>query len=211
MDSIAITGNIRTDLGGKFARAARREGQVPCVIYGGENNVHFSAPPMSFKKLIYTPDFRLAEIEAGGKTYKCIVKDIQFHPVTDEILHIDFLELVDGHKLNVEIPVRFRGVAPGTKAGGKLTQKLRRVKVKTTPDKLVNELFIDISGLQLGNSVKVRDIELKEEMELMTSPGIPVASVEVPRALKSAQAGAAGEEEGEGEGAESEEAEGGAE
>ena len=205
MKSIAITGNTRTDLGKKATKAVRREGSVPCVIYGGENVVHFSASTKDFKHLIYTPDFKTADISVNGTNYNCIVKSIQFHPVTDEIMHIDFVELVNGTKMKVEIPVRFKGIAPGTKSGGKMTQKLRRVKVKTTPEYLTDELFVDVTALELGQSVKVRDIVLGEGMELETSPGIPVASVEVPRALRSAQAGEG--EEGE-EGAEGESAEG---
>lgn len=199
MKSIAITGNTRNSLGKKSSKLIRREGQVPCVIYGGGENVHFTAERMGFKHLVYTPDFKVAEITVDGNVHKCIVKAIQFHPVTDEIMHIDFLKLIDGTKMKVEIPIRFKGVAPGTKAGGKLTQKLRRVKVKTTPEYLTDELFVDINELQLGFSVKVKDIELKEGMELETSPGIPVASVEVPRALRSAQAEGEAGEEGEGE------------
>ncbi len=194
MKSIAITGNLRNDLGKKSTKAVRRSGLVPCVIYGGENNVHFTAESKGFKHLVYTPDFKTAEISVDGSNYKCIVKSIQFHPVSDEIQHIDFLELVDGNKMKVEIPVRFQGVAPGTRSGGKLTQKLRRVKVKTTPEYLTDELFIDVTALELGQSVKVKDIQLGEGMELETSPGIPVASVEVPRALRSAMDGDDGEE-----------------
>lgn len=188
MESIAITGNPRNGLGKKFSKLARREGNIPCVIYAnGKDNVHFSTKPKNFKSLVYTPDFKLADISVDGTTYKCIVKDIQFHPVTDEIMHVDFLQLVDGNSMKVEIPVRFKGVAPGTKSGGKLMQKLRKVKVKTKPEFLTDALYIDINQLELGQSVKVRDIELKEGMELETSAGIPVASVEVPRALRSAQ------------------------
>lgn len=186
MESIVITGNPRTDLGKKATKAVRREGNIPCVIYGGEENVHFTADVKDFKLLIYTPDFKIAEINVDGKTYKCIVKFLQFDPVSDEVQHVDFLELVNGTKMKVEIPIRFKGIAPGTKAGGKLTQKLRKVKVKTKPEFLTDELFVDVTRLELGQSVKVRDIELLEGMELETSPGIPVASVEVPRALRSA-------------------------
>lgn len=195
MKSFAITGTPRTETGTKYAKNARREGLVPCVIYGGDDVKHFTAPTSAFKGLVYTPDFHVVEVEIDGKSSRCILKDIQFHPVTDAIMHVDFLQLVDGQPLKANIPIRFKGVAPGTKAGGKLIQKLRVVKVKTTPDKLVDEVYVDISGVELGQSVKVKDIELGEEMELMTSPGIPVASVEIPRALRSAQAGGDGEEE----------------
>ncbi len=188
MESIAIKGNKRTDLGKRAAKLARQTNEVPCVIYGGENVVHFTAPVLDFTKLVYTADFNLVEIEVDGKTYKCILKDMQFHPVTDNLMHIDFLELVDGQAIKVELPVRFKGQAPGVKTGGKLYQKLRTVKIKTTPEHLVDELLVDVSELQLGQSIRVRDIEISKEMEMMTTPGIPVASVEVPRALRSLEA-----------------------
>jgi large subunit ribosomal protein L25 len=211
MESIAIKGNIRTDLGGKAAKMIRKANEVPCVIYGGENVVHFTAPVLDFKKLVYTADFKLVEIEVDGKTYKCILKDMQFHPVTDNLLHIDFIELVDGQTVKVDIPIHFTGVAPGVKTGGKLYQKLRAAKIKTTPEYLIDELLLDISELKLGDSIRVRDIEIREGMEMMSPPGIPVASVEVPRALRSAEAEAEEEAAEEAAAAAAEEAEAAAE
>ncbi|MEM9819651.1 MAG: 50S ribosomal protein L25/general stress protein Ctc [Bacteroidota bacterium] len=191
MESIAISGNVRTDLGKKHNKALRRNGDVPCVIYGGDEVVHFSSPERDFKSLIYTPDFKLVDITVDGKKYECILKDIQFHPVTDEILHIDFLRLIPGRKIKVEIPIKFKGEAPGVKEGGKLMQKVRRVMIKTTPDKVVDELFVDVSELNLGHSVRVRDVQVEEGMEIMNALGIPVASVETPRALRSATSASA--------------------
>lgn len=201
MESVAIQATTRPETGKKATKATRKAGEVPCVIYGGENVVHFSGKPLAFRELVYTPEFKLAEIELDGNVYKCILKDIQFHPVTDEILHIDFLQLVEGKPLKVMIPIKFKGQAPGVKIGGRLTQKVRKVKVKTTPEKLVPELFVDISSLQLDQSVRIRDIEIKDGMEVMTSMSIPVATVETPRALRSAgaAAAAAAEEEAEAE------------
>ncbi|MEM1323329.1 MAG: 50S ribosomal protein L25/general stress protein Ctc [Bacteroidota bacterium] len=201
MESIAINGTARAAIGKKATKAIRKAGLVPCVIYGGENNVHFTAPVNEFRHLVYTPDFKLAEITVDGNSYKCILKDLQFHPVTDDLMHLDFLLLVDGHSINLELPVRFRGTAPGTKEGGKLMQKLRRVKIKTTPEHLVDELLVDISSLELGQSIRVRDIEHNEGIEIVSAGGTPVGSVEVPRALRSATAAiedgeeAAGDEE----------------
>ena len=193
MESVAISGTARAEINKKSTKAARRAGLVPCVIYGGEKVVHFTSDAKSFKPLVYTGAFKLADITVDGSTHKCILKDLQFHPVTEELMHLDFIELVDGHPVKVEIPVQFKGAAPGVKTGGKLIQKVRKIKVKTTPDKLVDALFADISNLQLSQSVRVRDVELVEGMELMNPPGIPVASVEVPRALRSA-ASKAGED-----------------
>ncbi len=188
MESVAIKGKIRTELGEKAAKVTRLANEVPCVIYGGENVVHFTAPVLGFKKIVYTADFKLVEIEIDGKTYKCILKDMQFHPVTDKLLHMDFIELVDGQAVKVEIPIHFKGVAPGVKTGGKLYQKLRAAKIKTTPEHLVDELLVDVSDLELGQSIRVKDIEIGEGMEIMNHPGNPVASVEIPRALRSLEA-----------------------
>ncbi len=196
MDSIAINGTPRSGTGKKDAKQARREGLVPCVIYGGGEVVHFTTTPKEVKGVVYTPEFKEVSITVDGKAHKCILKDLQFHPVSDELLHMDFLKLVPGNPIKVSIPVRCTGVSPGVMGGGRLTQKLRAVKVKATPEGLVGELTVDISELLLGHSVRVRDIVLGDGMELMTSPGIPIATVETPRVLKSL------EEEEEEEGAE---------
>jgi len=199
METVAVNGTIRTEVGKKATKAVRKQGQVPCVIYGGDQVIHFTSAPGAFKQLIFTPEFKLAEITLDGTAYKCILKDAQYHPVTDEIVHMDFLQLIDGQNIIVNIPVAFKGVSPGVKAGGKLISKLRTIKIKTTPDQVVNQLFVDISELVLGNSVRVRDVEVTDKMLVMNPAATPVASVEIPRALKSAEAG---EEE---EGAEAEE------
>jgi len=205
MESIKIAGELRKETGSKFAKAYRRAGMVPCELYGGDLNIHFTATPLSLKHLVYTPDFKVAELEIDGQSYRAIMKSIQFHPVSDEILHIDFLRLVDGSPVKVEVPVRFTGVAPGVKAGGKLTQKVHRVQIKTLPKDLVDQVVLDISKLKLGQSVRVRDIPVDSGIEILNNPGIPLASIAIPRALKSAGAGADGDEEGEGEDAPAEE------
>ena len=190
MEILTVKGEKRANAGTKFARADRKAGLIPCVVYGRNGNTHFTTIKKEVKTLVYTPDFKLAEVEIDGAKHKCILKDIQFHPVTDEIMHIDFLELTDGHPVRVELPVRFKGVSPGVKAGGTLMQNMRRVKVKTTPENLVDELFLDVSKLELGSAIRVRDIEAVEGVEVMSAPATPIAIVEVPRALKSAEAGA---------------------
>ena len=202
MKSVDISGTPRTGLGKKHARAARREGMVPCVIYGGDQVVHFTAHPNDVKPVVYTPEFKQANISVDGKSYRCILKDSQFHPVTDNLLHLDFLQLIEGKSVKVNIPVRCDGPAAGVKEGGRLNQKIRRVTVKTTPDKLVEELVVDVKELVLGQSVRVKDIPIKEGMEVMSAPNSPIASVETPRALRSAEA------EAEAEGLEGEAAEG---
>ena len=197
METVAVNGTIRTEVGKKATKAVRKQGEVPCVIYGGDKVIHFTSPPSAFKHLIFTPEFKLAEITLDGTVYKCILKDAQYHPVSDEIVHMDFLQLIDGQNIIVNIPVSFKGDSPGVKAGGKLVSKLRTIKIKTTPDQIVNQLFVDISEVTLGNSVRVRDVEVTDKMLVMNPGATPVASVEIPRALKSAGAAeAAAEEEG---------------
>lgn len=193
MQTFNISGQVRDVNGKRAAKAARRAGLVPCELYGGETNIHFQLSAKDLKDLIYTSEFKVVNIEIDGTTYRCIMKDLQFHPVTDNVEHIDFLLLEDGRKVKVNVPVRFTGVAPGVKAGGKLTQKVKSVQIKTVPEALVDHLTLDISALKLGHSVRVRDIKVDGDIEIINNGSIPVASVEIPRALKSA--GAAGVDE----------------
>ena len=194
MESVAINGEARKDTGKKGTKVVRSRDHVPCVVYGGENVVHFSAHKNDFRSLIYTPDFKLAKVTVGSDVFDCVVKEVQFHPVTDRIDHIDFVQLVPGRQMKLEIPVRFKGQAPGVKEGGKMVQKLRRVKVKVAPEHLVDALYVSVDGLGLGQSVRVRDIETVGDMEVMSSPGIPVATIEIPRALRSAKSAEAAAE-----------------
>lgn len=188
METLAIAGQSRAGLGKKPSKGLRNDGRIPCVLYGGQDVVHFSVTQNDVKNLIYTPDFRVANLTVDGTTHRCIVKDYQLHPLTSQLTHIDFLSLVEGQKVKLEVPVRTKGVSPGVKVGGKLQQKLRRVKVKTLPEQLVTELYVDISGLDLGQSLRVRDIQVPEGIELLNAPSIPVVTIEIPRALRSAAA-----------------------
>lgn len=192
MQTIKVAGNARPAVGKKATKAIRNAGRIPCVIYGGEENVHFSTTHKDIKGLIYTPDFKVAEIDVDGTIHKCILKTAQFHPVKENVTHADFLKLEDGKSVLLDIPVRFKGTSPGVKLGGALQQSLRRVTIRTTPEKMVDVLYGDISTLELGHAIRVRDLELPEGVEVTNSPSIPVASVEVPRALK----GKDGDEEG---------------
>ncbi len=196
MKSIQI--NVESRDTNQKAGEVRKAGRIPAVIYGGKDIHHISTTIGEIKHLIYTPDLKLADLNVGGNSVKCIIKDVQFHPITDNIEHIDFLAIEEGRKVKVEIPVRFKGESPGVKLGGKLLQSLRKVKVKLDPKDMIDELFIDISSLKLGDAVRVRDIELNDNIELMVNPAIPVAVVEVPRAVKSAAAEAAKEAKAEG-------------
>jgi large subunit ribosomal protein L25 len=184
MEVIKVKGEIRTDLGKKATKALRQEGLIPCNLYGKNTSLHFSANPIDFKDLIYTPDFKKAEIELDGEMHRCILKKVDFHPVTDEILHVDLLKLVEGRKVRVQIPVHLQGTAPGVTDGGRLVQTLRKVEIKTTPENLINELFIDVSEMVMGDTVRVRDIGEDENFEIVNHPSIPIASIQVPRTIK---------------------------
>ena len=193
METVAVSGVIRSSFGKSASKADRREKLIPCVMYGGDEPIHFTTTLNEVKNVVYTPDFKLVQLEIDGVSYKCILKDWQADPVTDEIRHIDFLKLVDGRKVKLEIPLKFVGTSPGVKVGGKLLQKVRRIKVKTIPEKIIDSLELDISALELGQSIRVRDIAAIEGVEIMNSPGIPVATIEIPRALRAAEAAKAKE------------------
>jgi large subunit ribosomal protein L25 len=188
MKTLEIKAKKREDLGKTATKKVRNEGMVPCVMYAGTTATSFVANPKELRDIIFTPDFKIAHVQLDGTNAKCILKAVQFHPVTDQVLHVDFLQLVDGASIKVEVPVRFSGVSEGVKLGGKLQQTLRKVKIKTTPEQLVDEIIMDISHLKLGQSIRVRDIKPIDGVEVLNSPGIPIATIEIPRALRSAGA-----------------------
>ena len=208
METVAIKAESREAAGGKGARDVRRNGLIPAVVYGGEEVAHVAISLNDLRHAVYTPDFKLVDLDIDGKQVRCIVKDIQFHPVSEHIVHVDFLRLTPGQPVKVDVPVRFEGVSPGVRNGGKLTQKLRRISIKTTPEEMVDELVFDISSLVLGSSIRVKDAKVGPNIEILNSPSIPVASVHVPRALKGIdeegeeEEGEEGEEGAEGEGSE---------
>ena len=195
MNTVSIQGEPRTEVGTKFARRMRKQDLVPCVLYSaGKEATLFTLPTKALKPLIYTPDFKLAEIEVDGKVQKAVVKDLQFHPVTDKLLHADFQALVPGTPIIIEVPIKLEGLAAGVRGGGKLLAKLRKLKIKATPENMVSEVVVDVTDLEVGKSVRVRDVDLPN-VQIMNSSGIPLASVEITRALRSAAA----QEDGEGE------------
>jgi large subunit ribosomal protein L25 len=188
MISLEIQGTKRAQFGKKGSKIDRKNGNVPAVLYGGDEVIHFTVTPASVKHLIYTPDFKIAELDIDGKQYRAILKQSQFHPVTDELLHIDFLRLIEKTPIKVEVPLRFKGVSPGVKVGGKLIQQIRKIKIKTTPEFLVDELKADISKLELGQALRVREVIVPEGVEVINNGATPIALIEIPRALKAAAA-----------------------
>ena len=190
MKTITIEGQIRTEFGKAATRQLRSEEKVPAVIYGGAKEINFSAPVSAFKNIIYTPEFMLANINVDGNSYKCVLKDLQFGKVSDSLIHVDFLELVEDKKVSVNIPLKFTGVPEGVKEGGKLMVKIKSLKVKTLPAHLAENIEVDISELKLNENIRVQDVK-PANMEVMNSPRIPIASVTMTRQLKQEEAKAA--------------------
>ncbi|MEO9003167.1 MAG: 50S ribosomal protein L25 [Ginsengibacter sp.] len=183
MKTITIEGQIRTEFGKTATRQLRSEDKVPAVIYGGAKEINFSAPASAFKNVVYTPDFMLTEIKIDGSSYECVLKDLQFDKVSDKLIHIDFLELVENKKVIVNIPIKFTGVPAGVKEGGKLVVKIKSLKVKTLPAHLLENIEMDLTELKLNENVRVSDVKV-ENMEILNSPRIPIASVTLTRQLK---------------------------
>jgi large subunit ribosomal protein L25 len=190
MKSVKIEGKKRSELGKKATRQIRSEQEVPAVIYGGKEPVHFSAPAMAFRTLVYTPEFQIAEITVEGTTYKTIMKDLQFDVVTDALNHIDFLELVEDRKVVATLPLKFTGQPQGVKDGGRLELKMKSLNVRTYPKHLREAIEVKIDDLQLHGNIRVQDVQAPE-MEILNSPRIPIASVVTTRALRQAETDAA--------------------
>ena len=187
MKTITIEGQLRTELGKTATRQLRSQEKVPGVIYGGAREINFSAPAVAFKPLVYTPDFQFAEIKLNGDTYKCIMKDLQFDKVTDHLIHVDLLELVEDKKVIASIPLKFVGSPVGVKEGGKLHIKMKALKVKTYPKYLREHIEVNIDNLELNGNIRVEDVQI-ENYEIMNSPRIPIASVNLTRELKQEEA-----------------------
>jgi large subunit ribosomal protein L25 len=190
MKTITIEGHLRTENGKKAARQLRSQENVLGVIYGGAQEVNFYAPAKAFKSLVYTSEFMLAQVTVEGKTYKCILKDLQFDKVTDLLLHVDLLELVDDKKVVATLPLKMIGTSVGVKAGGKLIVKMKTLKVKALPKDLREFIECDITNLELNGNIRVQDV-IAPNMEVMNPPRIPVASVVLTRVLKQEESAAA--------------------
>ncbi|HCT23231.1 MAG: 50S ribosomal protein L25 [Chitinophagales bacterium] len=193
MNTITIEGQLRTEFGKKATRQMRSQELVPGVIYGGAQEVNFAAPAKAFKPLVYTAQFQLAEVKVDGKTYRCILKDMQFDKVSDALIHVDLLELVDDKKVVATLPLKFVGNSIGVKDGGKLVTKMKSLKVKTLPKFLKENIEVDITNLAVNGNIRVEDVQA-DNMEIINSPRIPVASVVMTRQLKQEEAAAAKDE-----------------
>lgn len=191
MKTIRLIGEPRTDLGTSASRQLRKDGKVPCVLYGGKEHLNFTVYRDDFKNLVYTPNTYLVQIELGDKKYKAMLKDIQFHPVNDLINHVDFLEVSDDKPISIGIPVRVTGNSPGVRAGGKLMVKIKKLKVKGLIANMPDDIEVNIDNVEMGKSIKVGEISV-DNLELLDAAANAILSVVATRASRSADADAAG-------------------
>ena len=188
MKSITIKGSERESVGKVATKALRNAGAVPCVLYGGNQTVHFSADEKAFKNLVYTPNAHTVVIDLDGeKTFNAILQDLQVHPVSDKILHIDFFQLFDEKEITMEVPVKITGVSPGVLLGGVLRLNSRKLKVRALPANLPDFIEANISGLEMGNKLYVTEVPA-DNFKLLHPDNTVVAQVRISRAaMKAAQ------------------------
>jgi large subunit ribosomal protein L25 len=189
MKTISLKGELRTKSGKKEAallrrdkdpKGAKKDVRVPCILYGGKEQIKFSIIEKDFKPLVYTPEIHAVKLNVEGKEYNAILQDIQFHVVNDHIIHADFLEVVPGKSVVMNLPVQTEGTAPGVKAGGKLQKKLRTVRVKGPVDKMIDVLRLDVSKLEIGDSIRVGDLKY-DGLTFLQAPNITVVGVRITR------------------------------
>ncbi len=202
MKQVSLSGSPRENVGKKDAKKHRMESNVPCVLYGGKEQIHFVIPEADLKKVIFTPDTFLINLNVDDKVCVAILQDIQYHPVSDNILHIDFLQIFDDKPVIVSVPLRFSGTSKGVLKGGRLVRKYRKVRIKGLIKDLPDEILVDISELDIGDSIKISALE-RDNLEFLDVPTSIVAGVKTQRVVVEE------EEEEEAEGGEGASAEGG--
>ena len=196
MKSIEIKGSLRTETGKKAAHSLRQNNGVPCVLYGMQKDengnqvaTHFTVTVDGLRKLVYTPHIYVVDLNIDGKIVNAIMKDIQFHPVTDAILHVDFLQINEENPIVMEVPVQLEGLAEGVKAGGKLALQTRKLKVKALYNLIPERLVVNVTNLGLGKTIKVGELNY-EGLTLLNAKEAVVCAVELTRAARGAQAAA---------------------
>lgn len=198
MKTTEIVGFNRENLGTKYSKLLRADGNVPSVLYGGDKVIHFHTPAYLYRELLYTPEAYIVELNVEGVEKKCVLKDAQFHPVSEELLHVDLLEIFDDKPVVMDIPVAIIGKSEGVAKGGQVYLKAKTLKVKALPGKLPQTVEVDITALELGQSLVVREVAVDDSFEIITKPSVSIVQVIVPRALKAkgtSEDGEEGEEE----------------
>jgi large subunit ribosomal protein L25 len=180
MKTVALTGELRSNLGSKSSRALRNEGKVPCVLYGGSELIHFFIYSPDFKNLVYTPNTYKVQLTIEGKKYQAILQDMQFHPVNEAIIHADFLLVDDKKNVTVSIPVKVTGNSPGVRSGGKLIQKVQRLKIKGLITNIPDSVDVNIDTLDLGQSIKIKQISIPN-IEILDSKDNAIVTVKMTR------------------------------
>lgn len=169
MKHFEIKANLRDDFGKKASKALRKENKIPCVLYGGNETIHFETTQADVRKFIYTPEVMFADIVIEGKTYYSILKDIQFNPVSDKIVHLDFYEITPDKVIKIAIPIKIEGTSIGVKAGGKLKQNFRKLTVKGLMNNIPDYFPVDISQLSIGQSIRIKEL-VSDTLEFVDSP-----------------------------------------
>ena len=193
MKSVSISGSLRENVGKKDAKAQRNQGMIPCVIYGGKDQKMFVVDERQFKDLLYTPEVRYAEVNINGDVRRAIVQETQFHPITDKLLHVDFLEVVDGKPITIELPFKVTGTSPGVLKGGLLKKRVRKIKVRGLLENIPEDITSDISSLDINDVTKISDIHV-DNLEIVDNPNKVVIAV-----IPTRGSAAAATEEGEAE------------
>jgi large subunit ribosomal protein L25 len=186
MKSIAISGSPRENVGKRDAKELRYQGLVPAVLYGGPTQTHFAVSAADLRAVVYTPVVHFIELDVAGAKSTAIIKDMQFHPLTEQLIHIDFLLLDEKKPITIEIPVKLTGTSPGVKVGGKLVQKLRKLRVKALPKDHLDNIEVSIAALEVGKSVKVSEISLPN-LTITNAAEDTIVSVTTSRALRQAE------------------------
>lgn len=190
MQTIHIEGNKREAIGKSASKSSRRNGNIPCVIYGKGETIHLEVSEKNLQPIIYTPNAYKIIMDVDGNSYDTVLREVQTHPVTDKLLHVDFFRLGEGKKVTITIPIKLGGSSKGVREGGKLFQKIRKIDVKGLPENLVDSIILDVTDLEVGKSIRIGDIKLNN-LEVIGAPAIPVVSCNLSRAMKGAADAAA--------------------
>ncbi len=185
MKSVSISGSPRENVGKRDAKEQRANGMIPCVLYGGKEQYQFAVEEEQFRKLLYTPEVLFVDLKVGDKECRAIVQATQFHPITDKLLHVDFLEVVDGKPITIEIPVRITGTSPGILRGGKLSKKVRKLRVKGELNDIPEVITVDISNLEINESIKVNSLSI-DKIQFLEVPTKIIVSVLTTRNVEAA-------------------------
>lgn len=190
MKSVSLSGSPRASVGKKDAKAVRLAGNVPCVVYGGKEQIFFNLPTIELEKALNSPEVYCFNLNVNGNEHKAILQEIQFHPINDSVTHIDFLEIIPGREITIALPVKLHGNSEGVKAGGKLSKGMRKIKVKGLLEHLPENISVDITNLNIGQAIKIKDLNLPN-VKVLEAENVVVARVTVTRNVQAAATEAA--------------------